>query len=126
MIKQKYEWDNTEGPFMINTDEHNNVSYRDGTQTREGKMLQYFSRSILSSGVKNALENVDGFVPLPSLDELILPADETKSNKVVKAFETMKENGRAFRQKICQDLIESRAALTAKNLSLRKELLKTR
>lgn len=125
MIKQKYEWNNEEGPFMINTDEHNNVSYRDNSQTKEGKMLAYFSRAILQNGIKNALENAGKFVRLPSFDELILPADKTKSGKVIKAFETMKENGRAFRQKVCRELIESRTSITAKNLAVR-EALKTK
>lgn len=89
-------------------------------------MLAYFSRAILQNGIKNALENAGKFVRLPSFDELIIPADETKINKVVKAFETMKENGRAFRQEVCRELIESRTSITAKNLSLRKESLKTR
>lgn len=52
MIKQKYEWIEGEGPFMINSDEHNNVQYKDKSQTKEGRMMAYFAKTILENGIK--------------------------------------------------------------------------
>lgn len=35
---------------MINSDEHNNVQYKDATQTKEGRLLGWFSKNILQTG----------------------------------------------------------------------------
>lgn len=68
MIKQKYKWIDGEGPFMVNSDEHNNVQYHDATQTKEGKMLAWFSKNILQNGIKNSLQQDRQHIPLPPLD----------------------------------------------------------
>lgn len=36
MIKQKYKWVDEDGPFMINSDEHNNVSIKMQLKPKKG------------------------------------------------------------------------------------------
>ena len=101
LIKQKYEWDNDEGPFLINQDEHNDVHYVVVKQTNVGKMMAHFSRTILQNGIRNSLLQGENFVPLPPLEELILSDNPQMNAKEKRAFLKMSENGKAFRNKVC-------------------------
>lgn len=102
LIKQKYEWSEGLGPFLINENEHNNVQYKDKSQTKEGRMMAYFAKTILENGIKNSLQQDGSFVPLPPIESLVLSGDAAMTSKEVEAFETMKENGKAFRKKLFQ------------------------
>ena len=115
LIKQKYEWIEGEGPFMINQDEHDNVQYKDKSQTKEGKMMAYFAKTILENGIKNSMQQDSSLVPLPPIESLVLNGDETMTSKVVKAFETMKENGKTFRKGISQVAINTHANMVSKD-----------
>lgn len=103
LIKQKYEWIEGEGPFMINSDEHNNVQYKDKSQTKEGRMMAYFAKTILENGIKNSLQQDDGFVPLPPIEDLILSGNPEIQEKEQSAFEKMKQNGKELRREIFQE-----------------------
>ncbi len=102
LIKQKYEWIEGEGPFMINSDEHNNVQYKDKSQTKEGRMMAYFAKTILENGIKNSLQQDDGFMPLPPIEDLILSGNPEIQEKEQSAFEKMKQNGKALRREVFQ------------------------
>ena len=115
LIKQKYEWIEGEGPFMINSDEHNNVQYKDKSQTKEGRMMAYFAKTILENGIKNSLQQDGAFVPLPSIESLVLDGDEVMASKAAKAFETMRENGKAFREKLFQVAMNTRTKIASKD-----------
>ena len=115
LIKQKYEWTEGEGPFMINSDEHNNVQYKDKSQTKEGRMMAYFAKTILENGIKNSLQQDGAFVPLPSIESLVLDGDEVMASKAAKAFETMRENGKAFREKLFQVAMNTRTKIASKD-----------
>ena len=102
LIKQKYEWDNDEGPFLINQEEHNDVHYKGvGKQTNAGRMMAHFSRTVLQNGIKNSLQQGENFVPLPPLEELILSDDPQMNAKEKRVFMKMSENGKAFRKEVC-------------------------
>lgn len=107
LIKQKYEWDNEEGPFMINQEEHNDVHYAVGKQTNVGKMMAHFSRTILQNGIKNSLQQGENFVPLPPLEELILSDNPQMNAREKRAFLKMSENGRAFRKRVCHFAVDT-------------------
>ena len=115
LIKQKYEWIEGEGPFMINSDEHNNVQYKDKSQTKEGRMMAYFAKTILENGIKNSLQQDGAFVPIPSIESLVLDGDEVMASKAAKAFETMRENGKAFREKLFQVAMNTRTKIASKD-----------
>lgn len=103
LIKQKYEWTEGEGPFMINSDEHNNVQYKDKSQTKEGRMMAYFAKTILENGIKNSLQQDDGFVPLPPIENLVLSGNPEIQEKEQNTFEKMKQNGKELRREIFQE-----------------------
>lgn len=115
LIKQKYEWIEGEGPFLINQDEHNNVQYKDRSQTKEGRMMAYFAKTILENGIKNSLQQERAFVPLPPIESLVLNGNAAMTSKEVKAFEEMKENGKAFRKEICQVAINTHTKMASKD-----------
>lgn len=100
MIKQKYKWVDEDGPFMINSDEHNNVQYKDATQTKEGRLLGWFSKNILQNGIKNALQQDSEHIALPPLEELILDDNPQTREKALAVFDKMKANGLKFRNEI--------------------------
>ncbi len=102
MIKQRYEWIDGEGPFMVNRDEHNkvNFNYAEKNMTNHGRMLMYFSRTILQNGIKNSLEQEQGFRPLPPIEELVLSDNPQMNEKASHAFAKMKENGKEFRAEV--------------------------
>lgn len=100
MFKQKYEWDTGLGPALINKAEHNNINFNDRNYTKHGKLLGYFSKTILKNGIKNSLQQDDGFVPLPPIEDLVLSGNS--EIKEQNAFEKMKQNGKNFREKIFQ------------------------
>lgn len=102
MIKQKYEWDKDEGPYLVNSNEHNYVGFSDRTQTNEGRLLAHFAKTILRNGIKNSLQQGTEYIPLPPIDELILSEDVSMHPKEVKNFEEMKKNGKNFRNEACQ------------------------
>ena len=106
LIKQKYEWNDDDGPFLINKEEHNDVHYldekrSDEKQTKDGKMLADIARNILKNGIANSLAQQEKFLPLPPLEELILSDKKEEHEKESKNFQIMKQNGRAFRQEAC-------------------------
>lgn len=106
MIKQKYKWVDEEGPFMINSDEHNNVQYKDATQTKEGRLLGWFSKNILQNGIKNSLQQDSEHIALPPLEELILDDNPQTREKALAVFDKMKANGLKFRNEIFMEARE--------------------
>ncbi len=102
LIKQKYEWFEDCGPFLINEAEHNNVQFKDNTQTKEGRLMAYYAKTILQNGIKNSLQQNDGFTALPPIEELILSGNPELREKEQSIFEKMKQNGQDFRKKIFQ------------------------
>lgn len=102
LFKQKYEWNTGLGPALINKAEHNNINFNDRNYTKHGKLLGYFSKTILKNGIKNSLQQDDGFAPLPPIEELVLSGNSEIKEKEQNAFEKMKQNGKNFREKIFQ------------------------
>lgn len=102
LIKRKYEYADPELTyFQINPDEHNNISYRDRSQTKDGRLLMYFSRNVILNGIRNALQQKEGFTPLPPLEELIQsPENIDTRNKEKAVFQQMYRNGLDFRRDV--------------------------
>lgn len=105
LIKQKYKWNDDDGPFLINDEEHNDVSYSASEQTLDGKLMAYYAKTILQNGIKNSLKQGDEFVPLPPIDNLILSGNPEMQEKEKSAFEKMKQNGKDFRKEIAKDAV---------------------
>ena len=106
LIKQKYDWYEGEGPFLINEDEHNNVQFKDKNQTKDGRLMAYYAKTILQNGIKNSLKQDDEFVPLPPIDDLVLSGNPERAEKEQSAFEKMKQNGKDFRKQIFLEAVD--------------------
>ncbi len=104
LIKQKYKWNDDDGPFLINDEEHNDVSYSASEQTLDGKLMAYYAKTILQNGIKNSLKQGDEFVPLPPIDDLILSGNPERQEEK-SAFEKMKQNGKDFRKEVAKDAV---------------------
>lgn len=103
MIKNAFRWNDEDGPWMINTDEHNRVDYNIAfDHTQEGKIMTWYRKAILYNAVRNSLENQDGYKPLPPLEELILPPVEERQPRYKEFFAEMVENGKNFRKEVCE------------------------
>lgn len=102
LIKRKYEYIDPELTYcQINPAEHNNISYRDMSQTKDGRLLMYFSRNVILNGIRNALQQKEGFTPLPPLEELIQsPENIDTQNKEKAVFQQMYRNGLDFRRDV--------------------------
>lgn len=105
LIKQKYKWNDDDGPFLINDEEHNDVSYSASEQTLDGKLMAYYAKTILQNGIKNSLKQGDEFVPLPPIDNLILSGNPERQEEEKSAFEKMKQNGKDFRKEVAKDAV---------------------
>ena len=105
LIKQKYKWNDDDGPFLINDEEHNDVSYSASEQTLDGKLMAYYAKTILQNGIKNSLKQGDEFVPLPPIDNLILSGNPERQEEEKSAFEKMKQNGKDFRKEVVKDAV---------------------
>lgn len=105
LIKQKYKWNDDDGPFLINDEEHNDVSYSASEQTLDGKLMAYYAKTILQNGIKNSLKQNDEFVPLPPIDNLILSGNPERQEKEQNMFEQMKQNGKDFRKEVAKDAV---------------------
>ena len=101
-IKQKYEWVPVDGPSPVEVLEHNNVHFKDKTKTKHGRLMAYYAKTILQNGIKNSLQQDDGFVPLPPIEDLILSGNPEIQEKEQSAFEKMKQNGKALRREVFQ------------------------
>ena len=102
MIKNAFRWNEEDGPWMINTDEHNRVDYNIAfDHTQEGKIMTWYRKAILFNAVKNSLENQSGYKPLPPLEELILPPVKERQARYKEFFAEMAENGKNFRKEVC-------------------------
>ncbi len=102
MIKNAFKWNEEDGPWMINTDEHNRVDYNiTFDHTQEGKIMTWYRKAILYNAVQNSLENQGGYKPLPSLEKLILPPVKELHEKYKTFFAQMAENGKEFRKEVC-------------------------
>ena len=106
LIKQKYKWNDDDGPFSIDGGEHNDVSYSAGEQIPEGKLMAYFAKTILQNGIRNSLQQDDEFVPLPPIDDLILSGKPERQEKEQNMFEQMKQNGKDFRKEVFQSAVD--------------------
>ena len=69
----------------------------------------------MENGIKNSLQQDGAFVPLPSIESLVLDGDEVMASKAAKAFETMRENGKAFREKLFQVAMNTRTKIASKD-----------
>ena len=105
LIKQKYKWNDDDGPFLINDEEHNDVSYSASEQTLDGKLMAYYAKTILQNGIKNSLKQNDEFVPLPPIEDLVLSGNSEMQEKEKSAFEKMKQNGKDFRKEVAKDAV---------------------
>ena len=105
LIKQKYKWNDDDGPFLINDEEHNDVSYSASEQTLDGKLMAYYAKTILQNGIKNSLKQGDEFVPLPPIEDLVLSGNPEMQEKEKSAFEKMKQNGKDFRKEVAKDAV---------------------
>lgn len=99
LIKQKYAY-SEEGPCLINSEEHNDVSYSSEGQSDDGKLMMRLSQNIIRNGVKNALQQEQSFIPLPPIDELVLSGNEKICTKEKKVFSQMCANGKALEKEI--------------------------
>lgn len=77
--------------------------------------MAYFAKTILENGIKNSLQQERAFVPLPPIESLVLNGNAAMTSKEVKAFEEMKENGKAFRKEICQVAINTHTKMASKD-----------
>ena len=105
LIKQKYKWNDDDGPFLINDEEHNDVSYSASEQTLDGKLMAYYAKTILQNGIKNSLKQGDEFVPLPPIEDLVLSGNPERQEKEQNMFEQMKQNGKDFRKEVAKDAV---------------------
>lgn len=105
LIKQKYKWNDDDGPFLINDEEHNDVSYSASEQTLDGKLMAYYAKTILQNGIKNSLKQNDEFVPLPPIEDLVLSGNPERQEKEQNMFEQMKQNGKDFRKEVAKDAV---------------------
>ena len=100
LIKQKYDWYEDCGPFLINEEEHNNVHFKDKNQTKDGRLMAYYAKTILQNGIENSLQQDGEFVPLPPIEDLILSGNPERQEKEQSMFEQMKQNGKDLRKAI--------------------------
>ena len=102
LIKNAFKWNDEDGPWMNNKDEHNSVGYKIAfDHTQEGKIMTWYRKAILFNAVKNSLENQSGYKPLPPLEELILPPVKERQARYKEFFAEMVENGKNFRKEVC-------------------------
>lgn len=99
LIKQKHNY-TSEGPAMINSDEHNDVSYTAQNQTKAERMMAHFSKTIIGNAIRNSLRQEEGFQPLPPLEELVMSHDLKMKDKEKLAFEKMTINGETLQKEI--------------------------
>lgn len=65
-----------------------------------GKVLTGLSREILTSAIKNSLEQDTSFKPLPTVENLISNGDDNKKQ----FFNKLKENGDKFWKEMTNEL----------------------
>ncbi|MBP5352182.1 MAG: hypothetical protein J6Y91_00255 [Alphaproteobacteria bacterium] len=101
MIKQKFEWIKDEGPCQRNKSEHGNISFAVSERhTYDGKVMAMFGKSIFYNAIHNSLQQVNGFKPLPPIEELILPPIEQMKARYGEVFRQFAENGKKFRTEV--------------------------
>ncbi len=104
IVKQRFKYRNdVDGPNLIPNAEHNNARYFPASVmednkavdvTEDGELLAMLAHNVVINGIKNSLQQRDGFIPLPPISELILDGEYDSS--LQELLKIMTINGDVF------------------------------